>query len=102
MTASGIRAGEPTLTRQDNWGGGVQTFKDFARYQMENPDKYPWLTWSDRLSIRVQTLAVKHLFSAVLIIITALLVGLVFGYAYLARIHLSLDSAFSDPNGETV
>jgi SMODS and SLOG-associating 2TM effector domain family 5 len=62
---------------------------DFARYQMENPEKYPWLTWSDRLSIQVRTFAVKHVFSAVLIIITVLLLGLVFWYAYPSRVHLS-------------
>jgi len=60
---------------------------DFARYQMENPEKYPWLTWSGRLSIRVQTFAVKHLFSTILLAVTVLLVVLVFGYAYPSRIH---------------
>ena len=64
---------------------------DFLRYQMENQDKYPWLTWSDRFRIRVQTFAVKHVFSAVLITITVLLVGLVFGYAYPSRFHVSGD-----------
>jgi len=64
---------------------------DFLRYQMENQDKYPWLTWSDRFSIRVQIFAVKHVFSAVLITITVLLVGLVFGYAYPSRLHVSGD-----------
>jgi hypothetical protein len=52
---------------------------DFLRYQMENQEKYPWLTWSARASIRVQTFAVKHVFSAVLIAITVLLIGLVLG-----------------------
>jgi hypothetical protein len=54
---------------------------------MENPEKYPWLTWFGRLSIRVQTFAVKHLFSAILLAVTVLLVVLVFGYAYPSRIH---------------
>ncbi len=62
---------------------------DFARYQMENPEKYLWLTWSGRLSIRVQTFAVKHLFSAILLAVTVLLAVLVFGYAYPSRIHSS-------------
>jgi hypothetical protein len=62
---------------------------DFARYQLENSEKYPWLTWSDRLSIRIRTFAVKHVFSAVLLAITAFLVVLVFGYAYPSRLHLS-------------
>jgi SMODS and SLOG-associating 2TM effector domain family 5 len=62
---------------------------DFARYQTENPEKYPWLTWSGRLSIRAQTFAVKHLFSAILLAVTVLLVVLVFGYAYPSRIHSS-------------
>lgn len=58
---------------------------------MENQDKYPWLSWSDRFSIRVQTFAVKHVFSAVLMAVTVLLVGLVFGYAYPLRLHVSGD-----------
>jgi hypothetical protein len=65
---------------------------DFARYQMENPEKYPWLTCFDRFKIRVQTFAVKHLFSAILIIITVLLLELVFGYAYPSRLHSSCEN----------
>jgi SMODS and SLOG-associating 2TM effector domain family 5 len=73
---------------------------DFLRYQMENQDKYPWLTWSDRFSIRVQTFAVKHVYSAVLITITVLLVGLGFGYAYPSRLPVSDDPVSIQAKGE--
>jgi SMODS and SLOG-associating 2TM effector domain family 5 len=75
---------------------------DFARYQMENTEKYPWLTWSGRLSIRIQTFAVKHMFSAVLLAITVFMVVLVFGYAYPARLHLSGEPVSIQAKGEAV
>lgn len=75
---------------------------DFARYQMENLEKYPWLTWSNRLSIRVQTFAVKHMFSAILLTITVLLVVLFFGYAYPSHLHLSGEPAPIQSKGESV
>lgn len=59
---------------------------DFQRYQIENPEYYSWLTWRDRFRIWLSTFAVKHIHSAVLLLITLLLAALIFGYAYPARL----------------
>jgi hypothetical protein len=61
---------------------------DFLRYQMENPEKYPWLRWPRQISIAVQTFAVRHIYSAFLGAVTLSILALVFLYAYPARIHV--------------
>jgi hypothetical protein len=60
---------------------------DFQRYQMERPEEYPWLTWCERNGIRLRTFATRHTYSAILGVITAFFLLLVFVYVYPARIH---------------
>ncbi|MET4216080.1 preprotein translocase subunit SecG [Bradyrhizobium sp. LB14.3] len=59
---------------------------DFQRYQTENPERYPWFTRWGLARIWLSTFAVKHIYSAVLLLITLFLVALLFGYAYPARL----------------
>jgi hypothetical protein len=59
---------------------------DFQRYQVENPEKYSWLTWSDKMGIWISTFAVKHIYSAVLAVITLSFLALIVFYVFPSRL----------------
>lgn len=55
---------------------------DFARYQLEQPAEYPWLTWLDKIGIWFRAGLSNSLYWAILIAETAAVISLICWLAY--------------------
>lgn len=60
---------------------------DYSRLQLERPQDYPWMTRTQKISIRLRLYTASHFSTAILILITIFVLWLIFGYALPNRIN---------------